>query len=58
MHTHIKYTEQQRRSKLWRKWKLYKTYGSVAKKTGKKICGRTEGDRGDEPDTATPMVGK
>ena len=33
-----------------------KTYGSVPKKTGTKISGRTEGDKRDEPDTATPWL--
>ena len=31
---------------------------SVPKKTGTKIYGRTEGDRIDELDIVTPMVGK
>ena len=49
--------------KLWkrgkfRKGKVNKTYGSVPKKTGTKIYGRTEGVRRDESDTANPMVGK
>ena len=35
-----------------------KTYGSVPKKTGIKIYGRTEGDKRNEPDTANPMAGK
>ena len=30
----------------------------VSKKTGTKIYGRTERDRRNEPDTATPMTGK
>ena len=32
-----------------------KTYGNVAKKTGTKIYGGTEGDRRDEPDTVTTL---
>ena len=35
-----------------------KTYRSVPKKTGTKIYGRTYGDRRDELDTTTHVVGK
>ena len=53
-----KYTGQQWRSKLQRKWKINKTYRGVPKKTGTKIYGRTDEDRRDEPGTTTPVVGK
>ena len=35
-----------------------KFYECVSKKSGTKLYGRTEGDRRNEPDTATLMVGK
>ena len=50
------YTGREREPKLRRKGKVNKGYVNVPKKTGTKIYARTEGNRRDEPDTATPMV--